>query len=75
MSDLLHPYHQLLLQSLLVINCPCLKTKGDGAFEVVAPTLRNTLPSDVQSAISVDAFKKQLKTPLFKLTFVSPLTV
>lgn len=51
-------------QGLLVVPRAQLKTKGDCAFEVVAPTLWNTLPADTQSVVSVDAFKKQLKTGL-----------
>ncbi|KAI3355671.1 hypothetical protein L3Q82_004263 [Scortum barcoo] len=52
-----------------------LKTnKGDAAFEVALP-MWNALPVDVQCAASADAFKKQLKTHLFKLAFVSPRAV
>ena len=52
-----------------------LKTKGDRSFEVVAPTLWNALPINLRSAVSVDAFRKQLKTlvstvVLFCLMFI-----
>ena len=51
-SDLLHPYITSRSlrpsdQGLLVVPRAQLKTKGDHAFEVVAPTLRNTLPIDI----------------------------
>ena len=79
-SDLLHPYITSRSlrssdQGLLVVPRARLKTKGDRAFEVVAPTLWNALPIDIRSAVSVDAFKKQLKTYLFKLAFTSPRAV
>ncbi|KAK0136611.1 hypothetical protein N1851_027214 [Merluccius polli] len=56
-------------QGLLVVPQARLKTK------VIMPLkwwLRhwNTLPLLIRSAVSVDAFKKQLKTHLFKLAFV-----
>jgi len=39
-------------------------------LEIVAPTLWNALPLDLRSEVSVDTFKKQLKTHLFRLAFV-----
>jgi len=46
------------------------------AFEIVAPRLWNGLLPDSRSTtglkISVDTFKTQLKTHLFRLAFVSP---
>ena len=61
-SDLIHPYIASRSlrssdQDLLAVSCSQLKTKGDHAFEVVAPTLWNSLPSDIRSAVSVEAFK------------------
>ncbi len=76
-SDLLHPYFTSWSlkssdQGLLVVPRARLKTKGDRAFEVVAPTLWSALPLVRRSAV---AFKKQLKTYLFKMAFVSPLAL
>lgn len=42
-------------------------TKGDRAFESMAPSLWNALPAHIQSEISLTVFKKNLKTHLFKL--------
>lgn len=58
-------------QGLLAVPCSCRKTKGDRAFEVVPPTLWNALPSDICSAVSVDIFRRMLKTYLFKQAFFS----
>ena len=74
-SDLLQPYitNRSLRssnQGLLVVPRTRLKTKGDRSFEVVAPTLWNALPVNLRSAVSVDAFRKHLKTYLFQLAFV-----
>ena len=79
-SDLLHPSITSRLrrssdQGLLVVPCFQLKTKGDRAFEVVALTLWNAIPIDIQSAVSLDTFKKQLKTQLFKLALALPCAV
>jgi len=53
--DLLHPYMTSRSlrssdQGLLVVPRTRLKTKGDRAFEIVAPTLWNALPLDSRSA-------------------------
>ena len=48
-----------------------LKTWGDRAFSVAAPTLWNTLPKHIRDAPSLSAFKTALKTHLFKLAFPS----
>ncbi len=57
-------------QGLLVVPRSRLKTKGDCAFEVVAPKLWNSLPLDLKSVDTVDTLKKQLKTHLFRRGFV-----
>ncbi len=62
-------------EGLLVVPRAQLRTIGDCAFEVVAPTMWNTLPIDIRSAVSVGIFKKQLIMYSFKLAFVSPLAV
>ena len=46
-----------------------LKTYGDRAFSVVAARLWNQLPLELRSVTSVDQFKTQLKTCLFKLAY------
>ena len=51
---------------MLSVSHKRLKTRGDRVFEVVASKLCNALPAPSQSADSVDSFKKQLKTPLFR---------
>ncbi|KAF7666068.1 hypothetical protein LDENG_00121230, partial [Lucifuga dentata] len=55
-------------QGLLIIPHLRLKTKGDRAFEVAAPTaptLWNSLPPSLRSVDSVDSFKKEVKIHLF----------
>lgn len=73
-SDLTHPYRTSRSlrssdQGLLVVPRTRLKTKGDRAFEAVAPRLWNELPRDIRASPSVDTFKGQLKTHLFRLAF------
>ena len=43
-----------------------LKSCGDCAFSVVAPTLWNRLPADIRNASSLENFKSLLKIHLFK---------
>ncbi|MDG2555462.1 hypothetical protein P7M41_26055, partial [Vibrio parahaemolyticus] len=54
---------------LLTVPHTRLKTKGDRAFKAVAPKWWNALPHELRAASSVDIFKKQLKTHLFRLAF------
>ena len=73
-SELLHakPNVRALRSSnkgLLDIPPSNLKTKGDRAFAVIAPTLWNTLPLVIKNAQSVDVFKNLLKTHLYRLHF------
>ena len=56
-------------QGLLEVPFSRLKTKGDRAFQVIAPTLWNTLPQALRAAPSVYIFKSQLKTLLFERAF------
>lgn len=62
------PYLSLLVPGLNLLAVPRahLRTKADGAFAVVAPTLWKDLPGNVQVAISVDTLKRLLQTHLFK---------
>ena len=70
LSDLLH-HHQINrtlrsnTQHLLVIPPTKLKTFGDRAFSIIAPTLWNSLPINIKMAPTTAVFKKHLKTFLF----------
>ena len=44
-----------------------LRSYGDGAFSVSAPTLWNRLPADIRNASSLEHLKSVLKTHLLKL--------
>ena len=55
------------LLALLAIRSA--KTTGDRAFSVAAPFLWNTLPESLRAVSSVNIFKKQLKTYLFKQAY------
>ena len=46
-----------------------LKTYGDRSFAVAAPSLWNTLPLHIKVSESVDTFKHNLKTYLFKKSY------
>ena len=65
------PPRALRSSDQLVLDVPrsFLRTKGDRAFAVAAPTLWNSLPLSVRSATSLATFKTHLKTYLFTLAF------
>ncbi|KAK5851958.1 hypothetical protein PBY51_023469 [Eleginops maclovinus] len=70
LSDLLHPYTPLRslrssVKDQLAVPRTRLKTFGDRAFCVSAPTMWNQLPPHIRCAPSVDSFKKHLKAHLF----------
>ncbi|KAK5893970.1 hypothetical protein CesoFtcFv8_010712 [Champsocephalus esox] len=46
-----------------------LRTFGDRAFSVAAPTLWNALPAEIRNIPTLDAFKKALKSHLFIKAF------
>ena len=46
-----------------------LATVGRRSFRLAAPTFRNSLPDDVQSAPSLPVFRYRLKTHLFRRSF------
>ena len=46
-----------------------LRTMGDRAFCTAAPQLWNSLPAHLRAPQSIDSFKKELKTYLFKKAF------
>ncbi len=76
LNELLQPYNssrnlRSSKQILLVVPRSRLKTKGDCAFEVVAPKLWNALPLNLRSVDSVDIFKKQKRTLLCAAVFQS----
>ena len=52
-------------QGLLETPPTTFATRGDRAFQAVAPRLWNALPQDLKNAGSVGIFKTQLKTILF----------
>lgn len=56
-------------QSLLSVPRTLPKTKGDRSFGAVAPRLWNALPLDLRSAQSVNSFKGQLTTHLYRQEF------
>ena len=45
------------------------KTMGDRAFSIAAPFLWNSLPLPIRQEISIDSFKRSVKTYLFKKAF------
>ena len=57
-------------QGLIKVPNTNLITKGDRAFQAVAPKLWNALPQVLRDAASVDIFKNNLKTFLFEQAFV-----
>ena len=70
LSDLLHqPATRRRLRSTgtgrLAKPRTDLKTFGDRAFSMAAPTLWNSLPKDIRDSPTLDIFKTALKTHLF----------
>ena len=54
------------------LDAPSIRTKvnlGDTAFQVAAPKLWNSLPSELRLINNIDIFKRHLKTYLFKVVF------
>ncbi len=73
-ADLLIPYKNTRIsrssnQMILHVPKTRLKSKGDRAFSVAAPSLWNPLPMHIKSSPSVDAFKSRLKSYLFSRAF------
>ena len=58
-------------KNLLVVPGFKLNSYGRRAFSVAAPLLWNSLPQHVRDAESLDIFKRQLKTVLFKRAFLN----
>lgn len=55
--------------NLLVVPKTIMRSYGDRAFSVAGPRMWNKLPSSVKDCSSIDAFKRNLKTLLFKDAF------
>jgi hypothetical protein len=74
LKDLLIPYQPTRTlrsssSNMLVEPQVSMATYGDRAFSVAGPKLWNNLPSHVKACETVNAFKKALKTHLFKQAF------
>ena len=74
LSDLIQlhqPSRALRSASQVVLDVPrsFLKSRGDRAFQVAAPTLWNALPLSLRTANSLSSLKTLLKTHLFTLAF------
>ncbi len=72
LSELIKPVDNVGLRSS--INCmlqvpKSRPTYGDRSFSVCGPRLWNSLPITVKTSTSLDGFKSQLKTHLFRLYF------
>ena len=48
-----------------------MRSYGRRAFSVAAPLLWNSLPQHIRDAGSLDIFKRQLKTVLFRPAFLN----
>ena len=56
-------------KNLLEVPKTRLKTYGDRSFQVAGPILWNSLPLRLRQPMTVDAFKKELKTYLFTAAY------
>ena len=66
--------HNLRSNSKPQLSEPVSQNKNnfeDRAFSFVAPKLWNSLPNNVRKAVSLDTFKKSLKTHLFEKFYQS----
>ena len=57
------------MKILLQVPVSWLKSYGDCAFSVAAPTLWNRLLEDIKNVSSLENFKSVLKIQLLKVTF------
>ena len=65
-----HPARSLRSAARSLLREPHVHKKyGDRAFSVAGPKLWNGLPLDIKNSNSVDIFKKNLKTYLFKIAY------
>ena len=60
-----------IIRDAILLNVPMTRsvTYGDRAFCSIGPTWWNSLPSELKTSPSVDSFKRNLKTHLFKLAY------
>ena len=75
LSDLLETYVpkrslRSATQGFLVVPKSSTSTYGDRAFSVAAPKLWNNMPVNIRTTISIDSFKRKLKTHLFQIVFL-----
>ena len=56
-------------RKLLVVPPSMLRSYGDRAFSVAAPTLWNDIPDSIKCSEDLSSFKLNLKTYLFKRYF------
>ena len=72
-SQLLTPYvptRTLRSSDKLLLKIPkTFSSYGDRAFSSCAPKLWNSLPMDIRSCVSINAFKNRLKTYLFQTAY------
>ena len=64
--------YNLRSNTSLILNyskCKSLVTLGDRSFHVAAPKLWNDLPSYIRNILSLDSFKRAVKTYLFRKAF------
>ena len=64
------PFLAHVLQGFLVIPKSITSTYGNRAFPVAAPKLWNNMPVNIRTTISIDSFKRKLKTHLFQIAFL-----
>ena len=57
-------------KKLLAVPSYNLERYGRRAFSVAAPILWNRLPDKLRNTICIDTFKKELKTFLFRCTYI-----
>ena len=77
LSDLVSDYkpgRTLRSASKMLLTVPKsnLQTYGDRAFSIYAPKLWNDLPKDIKRSETLDCFKRQVKTFLFKKFIADP---
>ncbi len=61
------PGHRTQYKNMLAVPKSKNKTHGDIAFKKAAPLLWNALPNEVRQINTIEKFKKDLKTHLFKI--------
>ena len=57
-------------KKLLAVPSYNLERYGRRAFSVAAPILWNRLPDKLRNTVCIDTFKKELKTFLFRRTYI-----